>query len=640
MVDKYNLISITIKNFRGFSDVEIDFTEKNKPREIMTFFGHQGCGKSTIIFAIQWCAYGTDLKSKKQKLSRANLYPDIWDGDQKDAISVTMRFRDSINPSITNKDIVCKRMLLADRDRDDIEVFVGEKKSDKFESKDYFSQIFGSIPSISDGVMWVVRTEEMAKMAQTITKSKDSESYFLNFMNLNVPHDGLKELFKTKTNAIKKIMPKGAGVTQKHLVYIETEIRGVEIKIEKANEIIRDLALKKREFKPTANDETISEHGTDYSEAKQELSIAESELNAVRIKRLEIPDLITTLLAAKLKKEDVKIKKNFDAAKFEWPAIADYLENTNLFPTNTITQIREIGEGVGYDTTSLINSSKSINDWLIRIKNLQGARTEYNRCSSIIDDYHYRGIDENSTAVASSKIKKAKEIREAMRLKFEDIKMFKEELEGYETERDGVEHEIAKLATNKSRLFQLRKEKKVVDALIKTINDSNKEYENKMFDEMIFSIKDYWKRIDQIGTYRPILISEPKSQIALERISDGRVRYIDIDDGTGTAAGGEEQLLLVCTCLAVSATSGAKMPIILDDCFTVVDKPSREALVNTVAEDFQNMIFVTNDVDKAKLLKNSQGVLKLDWPETLGSSINPKNLLNWHTWMSWGDING
>jgi len=640
MVDKYNLISITIKNFRGFSDVEIDFTEDDKPKEIMTFFGHQGCGKSTIIFAIQWCAYGTDLKSKKQKLSRTNLYPDTWDGNQENTISVTLRFRDSNHPGITNRDIVCKRMLLADRDRDEVEVFVGEKKSNKFESKEYFNQIFGSVPSISDGVMWVVRTEEMAKMAKTITTSKDSESYFLNFMNLNVPYDGLKELFETKRNAIKKLMPKGAGINQSNLDTIETQIRIAKRKIKTADEKIESLSTKLRDYKPTSNEEVLAESGVDYDQATQDLSLAESKYNAQKIKRLEVPDLITTLLAAKLAEKGVEIKRSVDSAKFEWNEIADYLEITNIFPTNTITQIRELQEGVGYDTTGLINSSKNIIMWLDRIKKLKQARTKYNKSSSIIDDYHHRGINKKTTGDALEKTVKAKSLRDQIRTKFDDRKEFVTELDGLIEERDGIEHEIAKLAENKDKLFLLRKQKKVIEALIKAINDSNKEYETKMFDEMILSIKDYWKRIDQIGTYRPIFIREPKPQIALERISDNRIRFIDVADGTVTASGGEEQLLLVCTCLAVSATSGAKMPIILDDCFTVVDKDSREALVNTVAEDFKNMIFVTNDVDKAKLLKNSQGVLKLDWPKSLGSSINRHNLSKWHNWLSWGDING
>jgi hypothetical protein len=640
LVDRYNLISISIKNFRGFRDVDIDFTDQNLPREIMTFFGHQGCGKSTIIFAIQWCAYGTVLKSNKQKLSRKNIFPDTWDGVQKETISVTMKFRDSNNKSNRNNDIICKRMLLPNKDKDEVEVIVGEKKSDKIESRDYFQQIFGSIPSVSDGVMWVVRTEEMAKMAQTITGSKDSESYFLNFMNLNVPHDGLTELFAKKTRDIKKLMPKNAGINQAGLDFINTQIRAVEARIIKKDEQIERLSTELMDSKPTQIEEEMVEHRDEYSKVKQDLKLADAELRVQRIKKAELNDLITTLLGAKLIKKGIKIKKSFDAEKFEWDKIAEYLELTNLFSTDTISQIKELQEGLDYDTSLLHNSlgKENLSKWLTRLKELKKARKDERRLSSLIDEYHKRGINENSTKEAAEKIEKALSINKTLRNYLDDKSQFEEELSGLTAERDAVEGEIAKLAKNKTELLKLRKEKKIIEALIKSIDKSNREYEKKMFDKMISSIKDYWDRIDQIGMYRPTLVQEPEPQIALERVSDGRIRLINPNGDSGTAAGGEEQLLLVCTCLAVSATSGAKMPIILDDCFTVVDKPSREALVNTVAEDFKNMIFVTNDIDKAKLLRTSQGILKLEWPEP-DTSINEANIEQWREWLQWSDVN-
>jgi len=641
LVDRYNLISISIKNFRGFNVVDLDFTDNNMPREIMTFFGHQGCGKSTIIFAIQWCAYGTVLNSPKQKLSRKNIYPDTWDGVQKETISVTMKFRDSNNKNARNNDIICKRMLLANKDKDDMEVFVGEKKSDKIESRDYFQQIFGSIPSVSDGVMWVVRTEEMAKMAKTITGSKDSESYFLNFMNLNVPFDGLTELFAKKSGDIKKLMPKNAGVNQGSLDFINTQIRVVEGRLSRKTEAIENLSTEFNDFRPTPDDEMMADHSEDYSKVKGHLKLATAELRSQRIKKVELTDLIGTLLAAKLTKKGIKIKKSYDAEKFEWDKIAEYLKITNLFTTATINQIKELQEGLDYDTSLLHNSLEpgNFNKWQNRITDLKKARQDERSLSSVLDDYHNRGIDENTTEKAVLKTKKAAKIQDQLRSLFSDQSEFVTELEGLKAEKDAVDGEIIKLAKNKTKLSQLRKEKKVIDSLIKCINKSNKEYEKKMFDKMILAIKDYWNRIDQIGTYRPTLVLEPEPQIALKRNSDGRIRYINPVGESGTAAGGEQQLLLVCTCLAVSATSGAKMPIILDDCFTVVDKSSREALVNTVAEDFKNMIFVTNDIDKAKLLRNSQGILKLDWPESLGSSISDKNINQWRKWLQWSDVN-
>ena len=50
------------------------------------------------------------------------------------------------------------------------------------------------------------------------------------------------------------------------------------------------------------------------------------------------------------------------------------------------------------------------------------------------------------------------------------------------------------------------------------------------------------------------------------------------------------------------------------------------------------MIFVTNDIDKAKLLRTSQGILKLEWPEP-DTSINETNIEQWREWLQWGDVN-
>ena len=80
------------------------------------------------------------------------------------------------------------------------------------------------------------------------------------------------------------------------------------------------------------------------------------------------------------------------------------------------------------------------------------------------------------------------------------------------------------------------------------------------------------------------------------------------------------------------------MPIILDDCFTVVDTDSRKALVNTVAQDFKNMIFVTNDKNNQKLFTSSQGTLNLQWPTSLGTAINKENASKWHRWIPKGGL--
>ncbi len=640
MVDRYSLVQMKVQNFRAFGDVDIDFEKRNEPRKRMTFLGHQGSGKSTLILAIQWCAYGTEFHNPNQMLSRSNLYPDIWGGVHKEPITVILKFRDTNNLSESGKDITCKRMLFPESSKDEIQVLVGNKISDKYESHEFFDQIFGSQPSIKDGVMWVVRSSEMLRMAQTISSARESDSYFLNFMNLNVPLEALIELKDKYTKAISRLLPKGKGNIQKRKQNKETIIRAQRSKIDRIRDELEGLSIDLVEIKPSKSDEIMVDSGEMFKQEKNAKDLYKSELEGQKISSSELPELMNTLMAGVLIKKGINIPKTFGGSEFEWDRIAQHLEQTELFNPRIIEKIRSLGTGNEYDTGFLLEGKKNINKWRIRIKEIKRLTGLYNEKEASVRSYNNRGITEESIQIAMANNTEAKRIRSLINQKNQDLIIFEDELFEFQNDLDLINAEISKSADNKLRLNEFKRKESVVSALIESIKKSNKEYESIMFDNMIEKVKSYWKRIDQIGTYSPVLIQEEPKQFALERISDGSIRRIKIDDDAGTASGGESQLLLVCTCLAVSSTSGAKMPIILDDCFTEVDKDSRKALVDVVAEDFQNMIFVTNDPDKARLLDSSEGVLCLSFPESLQPSINQSNIHKWRRWKEVGDLNG
>ena len=64
-------------------------------------------------------------------------------------------------------------------------------------------QIFGKPPQIEQGAMWVIRKEEMQRMAETITKTRSS--YFLDFMNLDVPLNVLSDLKSDNEKTVERI---------------------------------------------------------------------------------------------------------------------------------------------------------------------------------------------------------------------------------------------------------------------------------------------------------------------------------------------------------------------------------------------------------------------------------------------------
>ena len=185
-------------------------------------------------------------------------------------------------------------------------------------------------------------------------------------------------------------------------------------------------------------------------------------------------------------------------------------------------------------------------------------------------------------------------------------------------------------ATNaETELAKINKKIRIARSIHQAIEDTDSEYKDQTFTRMIDGIVKFWTQIDQDGKYQPRYTEET---VWLERIADGELFQITTDK-EGSASGGESQLLLVCICLSLAKTSGAKMPIILDDCFTDVDKATRIQLVKTVCKEFGSMIFVTNDEDKASIMDDfSDGTLGLKQWGKERVSVNDNEWPDWQEW--------
>ena len=630
MADRYNLISMSVRNFRGIEHADIDFTRSDNPRNIMTFYGHQGSGKSTLILAIQWCAYGTDFRFDKNKLYRKRLLPNHWNGIQKDSVSVLMRFRpigDGLNRA---DDILCKRVLSpGDFKGDHLEVKIGTQSFDQHKSQDYFSQIFGNSPNVEEGVMWVIRREEMLRMADTI--SPDKTSYFLDFMNLRVPQGGLTDLnskYQDEINSLLEKTPKKSFINSKGL---QSQITSFEASLmEKREEFSKEAVLLKKS-KPSKAEELLSNARDAYDKAEKEKDTAELELNELKIRNSEIPELINALLHSKIKQKGLEIERSFASSEFDWKRIADFLETTNRIPPNTVDLIRKLSIESGYNTASLIESGETVPNWLDRIQKLKLAKQRHIDALGELRSLEADGVTKESTEKAHEKVVNTRILNEKCKSINADIDYLNTQLKGLRRELSLLEKKIAKKSANETLIQSLTQKKTAVNALIRVINKTNNIYTKEMFNQTIERVKYYWREIDQVGKYLPTMIDSPTPQFALENLESGAIQTIQINGENGDAAGGETQLLLVCTCLAVSESSGAKMPIILDDCFTDVDKKTRKQLVKTVAKHFGSLIFVTNDPDKANLLESSEGRLVLNWPKEW-LTIDQGNFNEWGNW--------
>jgi DNA repair exonuclease SbcCD ATPase subunit len=623
-----------IHNFKGFEKVEIDFTQKNRiSRKIFTIFGNQGSGKSTLISAFQWCAYGTNIASTKSKFSRKNIFPSQWT-EQEKPISVLVKFRAFGGNENGSEDLHCKRTLQVNQMNDSLEVISGDGMSKQGkEAEELFRQIFGSTPQTGDGVMWVIRQEEMRRMAKTVASPNSENSYYLDFMNLDVPEKGLRDLKEAHEKTISRLMRNDKSLDpgvldQKRIIHDTKKTAFGRIQKE-----IETLIEKNNANKLSKEEEEWFDAKKEFDETNDSFLKAETKLNNLKIRKGELPELLNCLLYSKLSKKGVKIEKSFKTSEFDWKDIAEFLESTNWLNRDQLRKIRSLDNFDGYSTISLLKSSEEVPKWRQRIIDLKGAMVEYRELKKSMEILEIRGITKEST----SKVSQKKELSENQ---ISNLRALVEKKTGAKTEWDNaledytlIQRKLANKSKNQKDYTDKLKRVKILEGVLQSIQSTNEQYLKEMFDRTIERAKYFWKEIDQVGKYEPIIVNEPFRQIALISTSNDSIRYIDIDSN-GDASGGESELLLVCTCLAVSEASGAKMPIILDDCFTKVDKNTRKVLVETVAKHFGNLIFVTNDEDKAVLLKASEGRLSLNWLEDQNNitSINTDIHNWWHEW--------
>jgi hypothetical protein len=628
MVDRYSLISVKITNFRKFKDVEIDFTNEGVARRAMTIFGAQGSGKSSIILAIQWCAYGTSSHSDiNNELHSQSIPPSSWGGERKEDISVLLRLRPEGADALPENDIQCERILSSESSKDHIQVSTGGTTFDETRSREEFNQIFGIKPKIEEGVMWIVREKEMTRMSETITDK--SASYFLDFMNLRVPRNGLTELNAANQKEITKI-------TNSSHTFSANDRRDVLVKLAKSNRIHDDLVKESEELliqihllKPNDNDDLMARSGQALSEALNTKKLARSELMRYKIKAIEIPNLLHSLLAAKLKKSNIEIDKSYDGSKYDWTDIADYLGDMQIFGEGVIEQIRELSNEIGIDTSKLLQGEKNIHTWQERIISLKQCMAAFYSAQANVSQFERNGITIEKTKGAEVKNKRYNALVAEYEKINTNIELRKEEIDDTRKTLNEIEGELWTEEKNDLKLKKLTSKGRIIRALIEVINQTDAEYKRKMFNKTIERVKSYWKKMDCQKIFEPILIEGPQSRFALKNLETGAIHNLESTPGTGVASNGESELLLVCTCLAVAESSGAKMPVILDDCFTKVDPDTREKMVTTVTKEFGSLIFLTNDLDKAKLHSSTEGILELDPQVTIIDSSNQNKWLQW-----------
>ena len=627
-VDRYSLVSVKVSNFKLFEELELDFTKTNgNARKSLTIFGNSGAGKSTLVDVIQWCSYGTS-SNPDDHLYRQNIFPSHWK-EQEDDISVLLRLRPEGVDDSKENDIQCERTLTVDDKDDQIQVTIGKITQSKIDSKEKFQQIFGIKPKIQEGVMWILREQEMKRMSETV--ANEEASYFLDFMNLRVPKNGLTEMNRVNQRKINSLQKGKSSTTEKDRIQALTELADATRRAQKKEVQIDEILVKIHKERPTDSEKRLALSMDILEDAKRKFEIAETNLNGSKIKSSETKELLTTLLAAKLTKSNINIDKSINGSKFPWEEIATFLEPLNLFDERVVQELRELSHLTGLDTSELLAAKERIPYWKKRVTDLKTNMKNYysslNNCNLLEAD----GITFENTSAAKDKSENYKSNVKKYEAWSEDKIELDERVDDARKTLNDIEDELSQDKKSDSDLVNAIRRGKIIRALIESIKETDRQYKQRMFEETIERVEYFWGEIYPHGIFTPVLVSGSPSRIALKKIANGAIHELDSKHVGGKTSNGEGELLLVCTCLAIAESSGAKMPVVLDDCFTKIDPLTRENLVKTVTKEFGSLIYVTNDHDKAKLHKSAEGIIHLNYDESW-RVVNEYNMSQWATW--------
>ena len=99
------LNKVSIKNYRQYRDVEIEFA-KDPKKNFTIIKGNNGTGKTTLLNALTWCLYGSEIHSYGQYTSMSicnNKSINLADDDESIDVSVEIEFLNDEGESLTFK---------------------------------------------------------------------------------------------------------------------------------------------------------------------------------------------------------------------------------------------------------------------------------------------------------------------------------------------------------------------------------------------------------------------------------------------------------------------------------------------------------------------------------------------------------
>jgi len=590
------LSSLTISNFQYWDYLELDLTNPSDgtPYSSIALFGEQGSGKSTLMRALRWLAYG-DLG-----LGVDRTYPTSWGGRQKADQVVRAKL---VRKTDRGADTVVleRRKDVGDRVS---RIAIGVEGGARLEGSDaepMWKNLVGAKPKAHEGALWMIRREEMERIHRSLAGQSD-QGYLLQFYNQTEMLSRLDAVVEEQRADFARLLQASKGLEKYADEYSRLKKRYDEKKEALDAEVRKrdacDALVARNQL--SDQDKAILEDGRAFLSLKADEAEARLSLSQAYLQREGVSRVVNATLAALLIEEGLadEIPKDTLPDEYDWDDIAAKL--ASQISPESLGAIQQLAERKrGLDLGALRQALPSIESRLEEVERLRDARREANRLASELRAYEAHNITsqllerlETKNSVLRDAVEGAGEARV-------QIKTLKTELQELQELRDQAAKRFSGADGARQSLEAKRLSMEAGKALAKALRKAERRYREDMFNAAIVRLARFWEETSASDVFEPALSSGDGSIVLRKRDTQEEFKILLEDQGKGPSSGESEQLL-VCMAMALADQAQIRLPLILDDVHTRIDNNTRPGVFRIATKFADQVIFVTNDENKLR----------------------------------------
>lgn len=618
------LNNVTIKNYRQYRDVKIDFA-KEEGKHFTIIKGNNGTGKTTLLNALSWCLYGTEIHDYGDEASMSicnNKSANLASNGENIPVSVCMEFLDDGEFLAFNRETAYRKVqgdLIPNPRLSKFEVIRKNGPNIEVREDDFYT-IERKIPKEIEDYFFFDGAR-LSEYFQTNKNMQIKDAVF-DLSQLNLFEEVSKNLIKVKDNYIskrKKLLPK-IGSAQEKISMYEKKIEESELSLDKSNKTIKDL---EESIKDIDNKLISKKSGSVEEDVRRnrmldnKIKSNNSELNQEQAKyKKHVLTKYSYVLSYNsfinfLELGEESREKGFIPPKYKKSFIQDLLDSGKCICGNDISinnEFRKELEKLLNETNPLTDNAEEITvalnyikEVIIKyIKNFKKESLELHKKIKVLKDEKEKLINEKREVSARLDANP-----------IEEIQVLKRQRDKFSIEKDNHNRNIA------NRKSEIERYKKSLGEQRKLLNNELSiqtevdEYGKKIAfcedkseaaEKLFLNLKEDMRiKIQNLTKDKFIKVQWKENEFIDIRINENYEVFIrnrlGAEERPGDLSDGEKLCLGLCFMSALHNISGFDLPIIMDTPLGIVGTDMRKNIAEFLpefVEDKQTVLLVTD----------------------------------------------